>query len=95
MGGFEETVRTDVFAVRVCKTDSIMVDTELNVLLPPNKEGKYYVSFSKLDDELKRKVYKHHNAYMEWVATVKGSGFNNIDQQHDMGRETCGPSANS
>jgi hypothetical protein len=86
MGGFEETVRTDVFAVRVCKTDSITVDTELNVLLPPNKEGEYYVSFSKLDDELKRKVYKHHNAYMKRVATVKVSGFNNIDQQHDIGK---------
>jgi hypothetical protein len=55
MGGFEETVRTAVFAVRVCKTDSITVDTELNVLLPPNKEGEYYISFSKLDDELKWK----------------------------------------
>jgi hypothetical protein len=85
-GGFEETVRTDIFAVRVCKTDSITVDTEMNVLLPPNKEGEYYVSFSKLDDELKRKVYKHHNAYMKWVATVKVSGFNNIDQQHDIGK---------
>jgi hypothetical protein len=62
------------------------VDTELNALLPPNKEGEYYVSFSKLDDELKRKVYKHHNAYMKRVARVKVSGFNNIDQQHDIGK---------
>jgi hypothetical protein len=86
MGGFQETVKTDVFAVRVCKTDSITVDTELTALLPPNKEGEYYVSFSKLDDELKRKVYQHHNAYMKRVTMVKVSGFNNIDQQHDIGK---------
>jgi hypothetical protein len=38
-GGFEETVRTDVFAVRVCKTDSITVDTELNTLLPRTRRA--------------------------------------------------------
>jgi hypothetical protein len=84
-GGFERPVKTDVLAIRVCKTDTKAVDKALARLLPPKPEGEYYVSYSGLDDELKRKVYKHQNWYKKTVEIVPVSGFNNIDRQHDIG----------
>jgi hypothetical protein len=61
MGGFEMPVKTDVLAIRVCKTATKVVDKALVRLLPPKPEGEYYVSYLGLDEELKWKVYKHQN----------------------------------
>jgi hypothetical protein len=78
-GGFEMLVKTDVLAIRVCKTDAKVVDKALARLLPPKPEGEYYVSYLGLDEELKQKVYKHQNWYKKKVEIVPVSGFNNID----------------
>jgi hypothetical protein len=53
MNGFKTSVKTDVLAIRVCKTDAKVVDKALEKLLLPKPEGEYYVSYSGLDDELK------------------------------------------
>jgi hypothetical protein len=82
-GGFEMPVKTDVLAIRVCKTDAKVVDKALVRLLPPKPEEEYYVSYLGLDEELKRKVYKHQNWYKKNVEIVPVSGFNNINRQHD------------
>ena len=83
--GFETSVKTDVLAIRVCKTDAKVVDKALAKLLPPKPEGEYYVSYSGLDDELKRKVYNHQNWYKKKVEIFPVSGFNNIDRQYEIG----------
>jgi hypothetical protein len=62
-----------------------VVDKALVRLLPPKPEEEYYISYLDLDEELKRKVYKHQNWYKKKVEIVPVSGFNNIDQQHDIG----------
>ena len=85
MNGFEMSVKTDVLAIRVCKTDAKVVDKALEKLLPPKPEGEYYVSYLGLDDELKRKVYNHQNWYKKKVEIVPVSGFNNIDRQYEIG----------
>jgi hypothetical protein len=85
MGGFETPVKMDVLAIRVCKTDAKVVDKALVRLLPPKPEGEYYVSYLGLDEELKWKVYKHQNWYKKKVEILPVSGFNNIDQHHDIG----------
>jgi hypothetical protein len=71
-------VKTDVLTIRVCKTDAKVVDKALEKLLPPKLEGEYYVSYSGLDDELKRKVYNHQNWYKKKVGNCSGIRF----QQH-------------
>jgi hypothetical protein len=85
MTGFETLVKTDVLAICVCKTDAKVVDKALARLFPPKPEGEYYVSYSVLDDELKRKVYNHQNWYKKKVETVLVSGFNNIDRKYEIG----------
>jgi hypothetical protein len=50
---FKTLVKTDVLAIRVCKTDAKVVDKALEKLLPPKPEGEYYVSYLGLDDKLK------------------------------------------
>jgi hypothetical protein len=53
--------------------------------LPPRMEGEYYVSFNGLDEEMKRKAYKHQNWYTEKVKHIQVSGFNNIDCEYEIG----------
>ena len=43
------------------------------------------MSFMGLDDEMKRKVYMHQNWYRSMVQSFQVSGFNNIDQQYEVG----------
>jgi hypothetical protein len=83
--GFEMSVKTDVLAIRVCKTDAKVVDKALEKLLLPKLEGEYYMSHLGLDNKLKQKVYNHQNWYKKKVEIVLVSGFNNIDWQYKIG----------
>jgi hypothetical protein len=43
------------------------------------------VSYSGINDEIKQKVYKHHNCFLKEVKVILVSGFNNIDRKYEMG----------
>ena len=77
-GGFERPVKTDVLAIRVCKTDAKVVGKALVRLLPPKPEGEHYVSYSGLDDELKQKGVQPPELAQEKGGSCTGVGF----QQH-------------
>jgi hypothetical protein len=54
-------------------------------LLPPRMDGENYVSFNGLDEETKRKAYKHQNWYAEKVKQIQVLGFNNINCEYEIG----------
>jgi hypothetical protein len=83
--GFDETVKTDVLAIRVSRTDLRMIDDAMTRVLSPRAEGKFYVSFVGLEEAAKRTTFLHQNWYLEQVKVVKVSGFNNIDRKYDIG----------
>jgi hypothetical protein len=85
MSGFDVSVKTDVLSIRACKSKATEADTMMKKLLPPQTEGEYYVSFNGLDEEMKRKAYKHQNWYAEKVKQIQVSGFNNIDREYEIG----------
>ena len=72
MNGFEEPVKMDVLNAKV-------VNKALVKLFPPKLEGKYFVSYLGLDDEMQQKVYNHQSWYKKMVEVVPVSGFNNIN----------------
>jgi hypothetical protein len=86
-GGFEPTVKTDVIGIRVCKSDATVVDKVFAKLYPPQPEGVYYVSYTNLDEDVKRKVYKHNNWHSKKIKVISIPGFNNIDRLYDIGLE--------
>jgi hypothetical protein len=83
--GFDVPVKTDVLGIRACKFEATEADMMMQKLLPPRTEGEYYVSFNGLDEETKRKAYKHQNWYAEKVKQIQVSGFNNIDCKYEIG----------
>jgi hypothetical protein len=85
MSGFDVPVKTDVLGIRACKSKATEADMMMQKLLPPRMEGEYYVSFNGLDEETKRKAYKHQNWYAEKVKQIQVSGFNNIDRKYEIG----------
>jgi hypothetical protein len=85
MCGFDVSVKTDVLGIRACKSEATEADTMKKKILPPQTEGEYYVSFNGLDEEMKRKAYKHQNWYAEKVKQIQVSGFNNIDREYEIG----------
>jgi hypothetical protein len=65
MHGFDVSVKTDVLGIWACKSEATNADIMMQKLLPPWPEGEYYVSFHGLDEETKRKAYKHQNWYAD------------------------------
>jgi hypothetical protein len=82
---FEDSVKTDVIGIRVCKSDAKVVDKAFAKLYPQQPEGVYYVSYTNLDDDVKRKVHKHNNWHSEKIKVISIPGFNNIDRWYDIG----------
>jgi hypothetical protein len=78
-GGYEAKVKTDVIGIQVCKSDATAVDKAFMKLYPPQPEGVYYVSYTNLDKDIKRKVYKHNNWHSKKIKVILIPGFNNID----------------
>lgn len=59
MSGFDGSIKTDVLGIWACKFEAKEADLMMQKLLPPWAEGKYYVSFDWLEEETKKKAYKH------------------------------------
>jgi hypothetical protein len=78
-------VKTDMLAIRVNKPDAKTADKVLQWLLPPQVAGEYYVSCTGLEDDVKRKVYKHQNWYLVKVKIIQVPGFRNVDHKYEIG----------
>jgi hypothetical protein len=83
--GFDVSVKTNVLGIRACKSEATDADIMMQKLLPPRLEGEYYISFHGLDEEMKRKAYKHQNWYAEKVNQIQVLGFDNIDREYEIG----------
>jgi hypothetical protein len=68
-----------MIGIRVCKSDAKAVDKAFAKLYLQQPEGVYYVSYTNLDDDIKRKVHKHNNWHSEKIKVTSIHGLNNID----------------
>jgi hypothetical protein len=87
--GFNNTVKTEVVAIKPDKDHASATDLILTWLFPASPTGEMYVSFIQgMEETMLKQLHKQQNQWLAEVKMITIRGFNNIDWKYDIGLST-------